>query len=90
MLSQNYSKHGEEWPAAWDKLSEIQRYTADTISACGSTGNLRAGAKVLGNRTFSDTLKFATIVSTRAKSLESSYQAEVTRRVLLKATPPTS
>jgi len=88
----NYSKHGEEWGGSWEKLAETN-HTVQIISACGaergSTGNLRTGAKVLGNRKFSDTLKFAVVVSDWAKNLESSYQTELTHRGLLKSKPST-
>jgi len=89
----NYSKHGEEWQGAWEKLAG-KNHTVQIVSVCGarrgSTGNLRTGAKLLGNRRFSDTLRFATIVSDWAKRLASSYQTELAGRGLIKTRPRVS
>lgn len=87
----NFFKHREEWRGAWEKLTGNQRYTAQTISKAGakrgSSGNLRTGAEVLGNRNYSDTLKFAKIVSDWAKKLESGYVSELMARGLIKSRP---
>ncbi len=88
-----YFKHGEEWRGAWGKLPRNECYTAQIISAAGagrgSTGNFQREAKVLGNRKFSDTRKFAKIVSEWAEKLESSYRTELTQRGLIRSKSPT-
>jgi hypothetical protein len=63
----NYFKHRDEWDEwDWSKLTGQSKRTADVIQAGGlkhgTTGNLRAGAAMLGNKDFVGTGIFADII----------------------------
>lgn len=65
----NYFKHREEWPPRdWNDLRGLQGKTARPILELGlqkgSSGNLRAGAKALGNSSFSDMSAFIDHIDT--------------------------
>jgi hypothetical protein len=60
----NYFKHRDEWSReTWTKPpTKLTEHTVRAITAvgleCGSTGNLRTGAKALGNAAYSDVMVF--------------------------------
>ena len=63
----NYFKHREEWSlSTWSNPTGVAQHTIPVITAAGltpgSTGNLRTGAKALGNADYSDMTVFETII----------------------------
>jgi hypothetical protein len=84
----NYFKHRDGWIGDWNKLSKRKGgITAQVISAVGAsrgaTGNLRTGAKVLGNETYSNVIVFANILNKWRQVLHNSYQEELELKQLL-------
>jgi hypothetical protein len=84
----NYYKHRDEWDADWE--NRRARHTAAIISTAGaspsSTGNLRQGARYLGNRKFKDVAAFMRIFSQWRKKLVQDYEAEIRRLELARPT----
>ncbi len=62
----NYFKHNSEWSHDWSDLTGIQRKTADILEAVGvgpgESGGIRTLAKVLDNKDFIETRRFAVTV----------------------------
>jgi hypothetical protein len=63
----NYFKHRDEWGRSmWSNPAKREKSTVETIKAAGltpgSSGNLRDGAKALGNVSFADVWMFYGIV----------------------------
>lgn len=77
----NYYKHRDEWDFGWKNLNPRAQQTAAIISAAGatpsSTGNLREGARFLGNRKFMDVAVFMKIFSEWRKKLVWDYKMEI-------------
>jgi len=77
----NYFKHGDEWGPDWSKLPKQSEKTAEVMSAAGaasgSTGNLRQGSRVLGNKDFKNTILFHDIIKSWRTELYVSYKAEL-------------
>lgn len=77
----NYFKHRAEWVRVWDKLPKKDAYTARIIGAVGasrgSTGNLRTGAKVLGNEVYSNMDVFVGILQRWRQNLYNGYREEL-------------
>ena len=79
----NYYKHRDEWRLPWKKLGKRQRETVAIIEACGaqsgSTGNMRALARVLGNKGFNRSAKYGDLLEVWAEALVTSYREELSR-----------
>jgi hypothetical protein len=63
----NYFKHRDEWSSdTWTNPQRLERHTVPVILAAGlkpsSNGNLRDGAKALGNPDFADIVVFQTVI----------------------------
>ena len=76
----NYFKHRDEWELSeWDLPTGQRRDTVPALKAAGlqasSTGNLRTGAEALGNRAFSDTTVFQTVVDEWAAEVASAARS---------------
>lgn len=83
----NYFKHNEEWHGDWCNLPYPSNRTVAVIQAIGakrgSTGNLRDGAKVLGNKSFQDISVFYNIVNDWSKTLYDYYSQELQTKGLI-------
>ena len=62
----NYFKHQDEWSYDWGNPSPQSKNTINTLLAlgatCGSTGNFRLGAELLGNGEYSDWMVYYNIL----------------------------
>jgi len=83
----NYFKHREEWIGDWASLSGHAAKTAPTITLLGlqkgSTGNLRRGAKLLGNTGFDNMNAFANILEEWHKEVMAMYEKELRKHGLM-------
>ena len=83
----NYFKHRDEWRADWNSLPQKSASTAQIISAVGasqgSTGNLRAGAEVLGNAAYTNVTVFIEILNNWRKNLYDGYREELETKQLI-------
>ena len=83
----DYFKHHDEWPRQWKRGNDQQNRTAEIIRSVGaeegSTGNLRTGAKRLGNKTYEDVQVFADILKDWGKKLLKRYQSKLRSRNLI-------
>ena len=83
----NYFKHQAEWNRDWDKLPQKSALTAQVISAVGAsrgaTGNLRTGAKVLGNESYAKVSLFADILRRWLQNIHDGYQKELELKHLI-------
>jgi hypothetical protein len=86
----NYFKHREDeaWVIGdWDKLQGRSFCTVQTIRAVGaswgSTGNLRTGAKVLGNETYTNMSVFVDILQRWRQNLYNGYREELESKNLI-------
>jgi hypothetical protein len=78
----NYFKHRDEWRSIdWTKLGSREQVTVKVIMAAGlepsSTGNLRRGARALGNATFEDTDVFVRAVNDWAEKIRGAIGKEL-------------
>jgi hypothetical protein len=74
----NYFKHRDEWPTDWAELGGRRAATVAVITAAGakqgSTGNLRAGARALGNPQFHTVSIFGEAVGVWATTVKEAYR----------------
>lgn len=84
----NYFKHRDQWRRPWSKLGRLAKETAVTITAVGahegSTGNLRTGAEVTGNPSYTDVESYSSLIIHWRDELWRAYRAELIGRGLLK------
>jgi hypothetical protein len=76
----NYFKHRDEWELSeWAAPTGFRKFTIPALRAAGleasSTGNLRTGAEVLGNRVYSQTAVFQQIVDDWAAEVASAARS---------------
>jgi len=84
----NYYKHRDGWRGSWDKLKDPrQKKAADIIRSVGategSTGNLRTGAKALGNLELTDLNVFLQAIRSWQDAQRAQCWREFTSRGLL-------
>jgi hypothetical protein len=76
----NYFKHRDEWePSDWVTSTGLRAVTIRVLKAAGlqasSSGNLRDGAKALGNSEFSDMAVFQAVVDEWASEVASAARS---------------
>lgn len=95
-IAANYFKHRSEWsidisePGKW-KVCETGKHTIEPMNnlvnvigiSAGSTGNLRALSRALGNTEYSDTSVFIDIIINWQVSLEASIRGELNEAGIL-------
>lgn len=78
----NYFKHHDEWSSrSWTSKQGPERHTIPVILAAGlqpgSNGNLRTGAKALGNPDYADMAAFQTAIREWADQVRVAFQQAV-------------
>ncbi len=77
----NYFKHGDEWPRDWAQATGQAADTIRVITAVGlsrgSSGNLRRGARSLGNKSFDDMDVFGDLLGSWHENVMSAYELEI-------------
>ncbi len=83
----NFFKHNSEWGHDWSGLTGNSRRTADILEAVGvvpgESGAIRTLAKVLDNKEFSETRRFAAAVSAWHASVVATVRSELASRGLV-------
>lgn len=83
----NYFKHNSEWSHDWSRLVGKQRKTADILESVGvesgKTGAIRTLAEVLDNKEYSETRRFAVMVSGWHANVVATVRRELAGRGLV-------
>ncbi|MBA4391852.1 MAG: hypothetical protein C0399_13085 [Syntrophus sp. (in: bacteria)] len=84
----NYFKHREEWPAKWEKMKKGNPANMRDIilscgGSCGSSGNLRTGAAILGNEDYHKVSVFADRLYKWHSNLYSFYSQQLKNEGIL-------
>lgn len=84
----NFFKHGDEWPHDWGQATGQSADTIRVITAIGlsrgSSGNLRRGARSLGNQSYDDMNVFLDLLGSWHENVMSAYELELQGKGLIK------